>query len=156
MNEYFKNIPSEVAQVMAWQMGAVNGRLYVDADQYTKIQNTIAKYPNYFPEETKWNKIPSSVHTEYQKDISEAHDRLIPKKEGELEMIEGEGMFGYIERLHKHQMELAEKNKGKKLNFEENMKTLFLDMEREGDFREAKKLIWKKHYGKYNVKFDDY
>lgn len=151
---FLNSLPPEVLKVKIMEMGAYNGKLYVGLEQYNEIQETIKKYPEHFPIETAYNKVPKEVHSQYQKEVSEAHERILPRPEAQIETIEGEGFVGHLERWSKHQTELA-KNR-KPFDPDEFWKQWDANQKKEDDFKKAKKKLWKKHYGKFKIPFQDF
>lgn len=57
-----ENLPEDVAIVMAYLWT----KTPCGSDMYKRIQETVKKYPEYFPWETKYNSIDDSVHRAYE------------------------------------------------------------------------------------------
>lgn len=152
IEEYFNSLPPEVAQVKIRQMGAYNGKLYVGSEEYNKIQETIKKYPEHFPQETAYNNVPNEVHEAYRNEVSKLHEKMYPTNPNEIKQLAGEGIVAYVTRREKEIL----KTQAKPFNLTSFFKELDKSAKRDDAFKEAKKNIWKKHYKKYGVDFDDY
>jgi hypothetical protein len=152
IEERLNSLPPEVMKVKLRQMTAYNGKLYVGAEEYKKIQEVIEKYPEHFPQETAYNKTPKEVHEAYRNEVSKLHDKMYPQSKPLVEHIPGEGILSYFKRTEEARAKLPQKPFDAELFF----KKLDKDLKRDDEFKRKKKVIWKKHYKKYGVDFDDY
>tara|TARA_R110000868_G_scaffold14426_4_gene67220 strand:+ start:31335 stop:31772 length:438 start_codon:yes stop_codon:yes gene_type:complete len=142
-----ENAPHEVIEAMvacSW-----NGTFYCGEEQYKRINDTIKKYPEYFPWETKYNSISKEVHDKYKLAISQLHDTIYPKAGKVNDMIPGEGIFSYIRRQPVEP--LTEKT------IKDAFKYMFVTLPKQQSlFETEKRRIWNKFYKKYNLKYRDY
>lgn len=130
-----KNVPNDVLEAMVYLFN----NQPVGQELYHKIENTIIKYPEYFPWETKYNSIDSSVHGLYDKEKSDIYYRFYPRKE----FKKGKGMIAYINR----QQELSESLPKRPLE-----KILKEIIEKEENYKKVEKTLWNKHYKKHKLK----
>ena len=126
-----QNIPDEVLWVLTLPR-------YVGSDTYKKAEEIIAKYPEYFPWETKYNSIPKEVHQAYIKEKYPDKDEPIVCTGGISQMIKDDS-FVYKQLTSDEILQY----------FKDWDKLLESDLEIK---REDKKL-WDKHYKKYNLEF---
>lgn len=125
-----------------------NGTFYCGAEQYKRISDTIKKYPEYFPWETKYNSIPKEVHDKYKKLINQLHDTIYPKVEEVNDMIPGEGIYSYINR--QPIIPLTKKT------MDEALKYMFVTAPKQHAlYEEGKRRIWKDVYSKYKLKYHE-
>lgn len=134
----FEDIPNEVLWVLALP------RL-VGSDTYKKAEEIIAKYPEYFPWETKYNSIPFEVHKAYNKEKYPDRDKPIPTGEGLIAEMKKSEIKHYNDYLGKSFQEIWDDL----LNMEHQIR-----VKEAKRYKEAKKL-WDKHYKKYNLKFKE-
>ena len=118
---------------------------YVGSDTYDKATEIIAKYPEYFPWETKYNSIPKEVHEAYIKEKYPDRDKPIPVGEGLIAEMKKSKVKYYNDYLGKSFDELWQDL----LNIEQQIRVK--EAER---YKKAKKL-WDKHYKKYNLEYRD-
>lgn len=125
----------------------------VGMDMYNHCQEVINKYPEHFPWEHKYKKVPQEVHDAYQKEA-------YPEKE-ELESIGiincGEGLWSAIQKGQEQYEINKEKNKDKTLEqlFQEWEDADNKRINEERLERKRIKTIWDKHYRKYGLEYKD-
>jgi hypothetical protein len=112
----------------------------------------VAKYPDAFPRQTAWNKIPQSVHEAYNKEYWEVFPPdplpLLPdgsEPRGIKQM--GDAMW--------HQAELRAQERASKPEptFAELMNNFHKAIEQGHRVEDQKKALWNKHYKKYGVEY---
>lgn len=140
-----KDIPNEVWWVFCLQYH----RYPVGIKTYEKCQEIIKKYPEHFPWETKYNKIPKHVHDAYFKEVSGGKNYFIMP---EFDESQGKGLYSQIE----------EDSEKQKANYTgeatiQNIKDLFEALGKNEERREKEKndriRIWNKHYKPYRLEY---
>ena len=144
-----QEIPSEVFHVIT----IIQNGIPIGVKMYDLVLETIKKYPQYFPWETKYASIPQKVHDDYNKEIGNSDmdslEQMIKEYDSTKEnSITGKGILGEI-------LEAVNKEKEKKEVFNINMYVNSLIQEKEQYEREMKRRedIWDKHYKKYGLKY---
>ncbi len=136
-----KGIPTEVQEVMLFEMY----NQYCGIEMYDKITAIKKKYPQYYPWEAKYDKIPQEVHEAYRKEMY-----------GDILSIDtiqcGEGIESLLDESTSVYKPLETQEDFKKMMQE------FADNENRQEQERIKELnrkksIWYKHYKKYNLKF---
>lgn len=138
-----EDIPNDVMWVSFMKMS----QTAVGIETYRKVQDIIEKYPEWFPQEHIYNSIPEAVKILFEKEKSELHNTFFPRVA--MDIIPGEGMMGYMDRVNEINMSLPVKTVQESLNyiFEEHPK-------KEKAYREALLKLHNKHYKKYKYKFE--
>ncbi len=135
-----KNIPQEVLIVWAMQRGTK----YVGADMYRQIQDTIEKYPEYFPWEHTYSSIPQEVHNKFEEESDDLQLSFYPRKESDIKP--GEGIYSWLKRQEPVVL--------KQVDIEEALDYLFVTAPKiEKQYEIEKIKLWNKHYKKYNLKY---
>ena len=130
-----QNIPDEVLWVLTLPR-------YVGSDTYKKAEEIIAKYPEYFPWETKYNSIPKEVHQAYIKEKYPDKDEPIVCTGGISQMIKDEP-FVYKEYTPEGIGEWFKQ-----------LEVITRDAKNAAIVQRKKdKKLWDKHYKKYNLEF---
>jgi hypothetical protein len=143
-----KNLPPEVIEAMIATSGY--GTFYCGLEQYNRINNTIKKYPTYFPWENKYNSIPQQVHDEYQALIGKLNEEIYPKEEKHINILPGEGIFSYSIRKQPIETDFSAEK------FKEVLQEIFFNIpEKRKKFEKGKAKIWKKVYGKYKLEYNE-
>jgi hypothetical protein len=148
-----QEIPSEVIYVSS----LIQSGQPVGTKTYDFIQNTIKKYPQYFPWETKYASIPQEVHDAYRKEVggsdAETLEDMIKEFESKSGVIpSGSGMISQIMNAD------FSEAKTTNLDFTKADLEAFINSILESDKEYAKekereKEIWDKHYKKYGLKY---
>jgi len=121
---FHDNIPKEVAEAMCIRMSRFVGKARMD-----RYQDIVARYPEWFPWETKYRSVPQEVHDAYWKekypplDFSKPRKGLweqINKKPQKIKKGEAQSIVEMLEELFKiekkqRKKEIARKKKDKKL-----------------------------------------
>lgn len=146
------DIPGEVWQVVA----IIYAGQPVGTIVYKHCQDVIDKYPEHFPWEHAYKKVPEEVHEAYRKEMGtdmESFLRKMPKFDDEVKT--GGGIFQAMEEHRKKAQEQYETNLKRPLN--EVFKEMWDEMgKREDEARLAvinHKRVWDKHYKKYKLSF---
>jgi len=142
------DIPTEVAWF--WARTRI-GDGFMGSEEYQKYLDCVKKYPEWFPEETEynriWDSIPQSVHDAYQKEADPWHilsdrdwnkfnDKIGERPHPELQ---ANGIIWTVTTGYdKYPKEVAEMD-------EWNRK--YWDLE-----SKEQDAIWEKHYGVYGLK----
>lgn len=127
-----KDIPTEVLWVHLLPP-------MVGSDTYNEAERIIAKYPKYFPWETKYNSIPSEVHLAYRREKYPGFDKpIVCSGEGLLSKIDNE-VFMYKEYTNEEIIKWFEDLR--KIDESEKIK------------KQKDKELWDKYYGKYNLEY---
>lgn len=140
MTKDFTNIPEEVLWVMAIT-NPFTGTFYCGTELYKKINEVIDKYPKYFPQEYIYKNIPQSVKDDFE---LEKHDLYKKHNPFYLDIKEGEGLIGYMNRKDEEN-----KNKPK----ESLLETLQNVFKKDLEYNKELRLLHDKHFKKYGYKF---
>lgn len=128
-----EDIPPEVMDVWAVQWA----KIPVGFVHYEEMQATVKKYPEWFPWETAYEKIPQPVHDAYR---------------AESEIRGRELWDEYQKRVH----EIPQPDPGP-FNLLNLMASLMRqsDKNRQYEYEEKarKKILWDKHYSKYKLEY---
>jgi len=137
-----KDIPFEVieAQCLLFLKNPVG------METYKRVEDTVKKYPEYFPWETKYNSINKSVHENYDKELSVLFDSFYPRTP--MDIKPGEGIVAWESRQKVVKW-------GEPVDFDELSKNLTNKLNKDSDFKIAKKILWDKHYKKYKLKYQE-
>lgn len=133
-----KDIPNEVLWVLTLPR-------CVGSDTYRRVEEIIAKYPEYFPWETKYNSIPKEVHQAYIKEKYPDRDEPI------VCTNDGEGLYSKIKSEPFIYREYTPKEIGecfKQLDIITANARNAAIVQRKKD-----KKLWDKHYKKYNLEY---
>lgn len=131
-----KDIPNEVLWVLTLPR-------CVGSDTYRRVEEIIAKYPEYFPWETKYNSIPKEVHQAYIKEKYPDRDKPISCGEGLIAEMRKSEVKYYNDYLGKSFQELWDDL----LNMEQQIRV------KEAERYKKDKKLWDKHYKKYKLEF---
>jgi len=129
-----EDIPNEVF----WAQIVINTSQGVGIDTYEEVEKIIAKYPEYFPWETKYNSIPKEVHIAYL-------DEKYPDRNKPIVCInDGRGIY---QQINENPFEYRQYTFKEIIEFltdwDKNIVTK----------KEQAKKLWDKHYKKYNLEF---
>lgn len=123
-----KDIPSEVLWVFALQYSCTP----VGTSVFEECERIIAKYPEFFPWETKYNSIPQEVHDAYRIENNGGVDfRIMPMFE-EGVINNGQGIESQIQNAAPAKQEFTLKD------FEDFWNSLGKEEKRRGDERFAR------------------
>ena len=140
MKSKIEDAPWEVQKVWLHRLSK-----YVGSEVYKEIQETTAKYPEWFPWETLYNSIDKTVHNDYIKAETELYFSFYPRAKSD-DIREGEGLWGYVKRQPVYKP--TEENLKSAVNY------LFVEAPKiKRDYEIARKKLWNKHYSKYKLKF---
>lgn len=139
-----KNLPTEVieAQCLLWLKNPVG------SDTYNRVVETVKKYPEHFPWETKYNSIDDSVHRAYEDEKELLFNSFFPPTP--MDIQPGEGMYAYMQRQN---AEVISCNKP--VDWDELSRNMQNKQKRDEDFSKAKQKLWIKHYKKFNLKYQE-
>lgn len=137
----YDDVPLEVWEVWAIQLVGQP----VGMKTWNRCNETIKRYPEYFPWEYKYDKIPKEVHQAYDR---EAH----PERYEPLNLENREWFTGIIPNIPP-----PEPQPERTIS---EMFSLLVKQEREAEDRKRAekkkaKAIWNKHYYKYDLEFRD-
>ncbi len=135
------NIPNEVL----WASGIIFINHGIGIDTYEKIEEIIAKYPEYFPWETKYNSIPKEVHESYIKEKYPDRDKPIVCTNN------GEGLYSKIKNESFIYREYTPEEVGEW--FRQLEATIVKERNEVVLQRKKDKKLWDKHYKKYNLEY---
>ena len=130
-------IPEEVLYVVAMQQVG-----FVGSETYSKIQEIIGKYPEYFPWEHKYSKVPTEVHEAYRKEERAIYDEVYPR-----EKIDREG--GILAQLSKQ----VKYGDIPTMSFEDFVKNEERIKSKKDELETRLKRAWSNHYGKYKLEY---
>ena len=130
-------IPQEVLSVVAMQQAP-----FVGSKTYSKIQEIISKYPEYFPWEHAYKKVPTEVHDAYREEERTVYYEVYPRQKVDTEC----GILAQI---------------SKQVKFEDIPTMPFADyvkiqqqiMDKEAELETRLKTAWNKHYKKYKLEY---
>jgi len=137
-----ENLPEDVAIVMAYLWT----KTPVGSETYKRIEETVKKYPDYFPWETKYNSIDESVHRAYENEKELLYKSFFPQTK--MDIQPGEGIYAWSKR---RSQEVISYNTP--VDWEELSKSMQDRQKRDEDFSKAKKKLRIKHYKKFNLKY---
>lgn len=136
-------IPDEVMWVNMLQMCTK----HVGVETYTKIQNIIDKYPQWFQQEHICRNIPQEVKDDFERESSVLRYSFYPRTE--MDIKDGEGISGWIKRQPVDITPITEKSLKAALNY------IFVEKpEKEKRYQKALEVLHNKHYKKYKYKFN--
>lgn len=138
------NTPKEVIEVFAHLML----KRPVGEETYKRLQETINKYPEYFPQQHIYNSIPKEVHQKYQEEKLNLYYSFYPPSGAGMK--EGEGLVGYMDRIQ-------EENKNKP---QKSMKEVIVEIfetapKIKKEYEKEKRKLWNKHYKKYKLRYEE-
>lgn len=135
-----ENLPEVIEAGFYLSMGQPVGQ-----DLYNRIRNTVAKYPEHFPWETKYNSIDDSVHKKYEEEKSVLFNSFFPRTP--MDIQPGEGIMAWSKRQNVQTEPLTY----------EKLKSILDGIsardKKEKEYSEAVKKLWNKHYKKYKLKY---
>jgi len=124
MNKYaYGTMPQEVMEAIALTSSGYVGQKGMD-----KYNAAVKKYPEWFPDETKYREIPVEVHKEYYLEMAASEEELRNPREEPMEF-----------KMGSLTLEI----------FESHCKEYF---EKKNRHRTESKRIWNKHYAKYGLR----
>ena len=137
----YKDIPDEVL----WASVIISTSHGIGVDTYEKIEEIIAKYPEYFPWETKYNSIPKEVHQAYIKEKYPDRDKPI------VCTSDGEGLYSKI----KNEPFVYRKYTPEEIvEWFRQLDTITTNARNAAIVQRKKdKKLWDKHYKKYNLEY---
>jgi hypothetical protein len=139
-----ENIPNEVIEVWAYQMS----KQPVGTEPYKRLQDTINKYPEHFPQEHIYNSIPNEVHIKYREESIALRLTFYPRKESDIQ--EGEGIYSWVRRQQPVPLKITN------LDLQKLAEKVFVTAPKiKKEYETAKKKLWNKHYKKYKLKYTD-
>jgi len=123
-------------------------RPYVGMSQLNRLNEIIAKYPEYFPWETKYRETPKEVHEAFRK---EAYPSIY--EERPIEFTGGIG-GGIMDQIKKSTYTHPPKEPFNLVKAFEEAMNKQIEEERNQAKEEARvKAIWDKHYKPYNIEY---
>lgn len=134
------NIPKEVMEVRMWQYVG-----YVGSETMEKIQDIMNRYPEWFPWEAKYNKIPLVVHQEFREKEGKALNRDWKRREKARKILY-ENM-GMNKKQDKFTLEVIGNT------IEWMMRKDDLERKLLKNWQKTRKKLWKKHYGEYDLEY---
>lgn len=134
---HLNDVPSEVQ----WACIILNTSHGVGLETYERLEQIVAKYPEYFPWEDKYNSIPKEVHQAYIKEKYPDMDKPIVCTNS------GEGIMSAINKdVFVYKQKTAEE-------IMQWFKDLAAMVKEDNDKEEKEKQLWDKHYSKYGLKY---
>lgn len=137
----YNDIPSEVS----WALVIIQTNQEIGCDTYEEIERIIAKYPEYFPWETKYNSIPKEVHEAYIKEKYPDRDKPI------VCTSDGEGLYSKIKI---EPFIYKEYTSDEIMEWFRQLETIVVKERNEAALQRKKdKKLWDKYYKKYNLEY---
>lgn len=138
-----KDLPVNVIEAM---FHLSNGS-QVGLETYKRVEETVKQYPEYFPWETKYNSIDSSVHEKYEEKLSSLFNSFFPPTP--MDIQPGEGIYAWSMRMNEVSLKNQEPFSTK------TIKAFTDKINKQYEFKKAKEKLWNKHYKKYKLKYND-
>jgi len=135
------DIPNEV-----WWVHIIKMQGFCGSSNYQKCKEIVERYPEHFPDEAIYRKIPKEVHEAYDMDTSYNHQSVCELLEFPP-LPKGDGLIAEIE---KGEMKPYNRNATIK-DFQEAFEMIEKNWrdEEKAEYERAK--IWNKHYAKYGL-----
>src|SRR3990172_5884584 len=142
------DVPGDVLTVWAYQVSGCP----IGQNIYNMLQNIIKKYPDWFPFEAEYRKIPEEVHEAYHKECYPHYYKPLKLWDNGDEEISGPGILPQTEA---HAIDLSKPITIKDIEdcfkaAHERGRKAKEDQDKE---ERRKMIIWKKHYGKYKLSY---
>lgn len=136
-----ENMPTDVAIVMSVQMVG-----YCGTKMYDQCIKTIEKYPEWFPWETAYSKVPQEVHDSFEKECY-PNKQTIEEIIAEWKDIPRKSIMEQInENAAEYKMPTKEEILGVFDGYLKRQKEAAIEQERV-------ERIWNKHYKKYKLPY---
>lgn len=138
------NTPKEVIEVFAHLML----KRPVGEETYKRIQETINKYPEYFPQQHIYNSIPKEVHSKYSEEKLNLYYSFYPKKDSDIKL--GEGIYSWVRRQEPVPLKITN------LDIQELAEKVFVTAPKiKKEYEKEKRKLWNKHYEKYKLRYEE-
>lgn len=138
------DIPREV-----WWVHMIKMQGFCGSSVYEKCKEIVAKYPEHFPDEVKYRKVPQEVHDAYHAETSYNSQSLTAL----LEMppiANGDGVMSVIEANTRREPIKAEFTIK---DFKDCMEMMAKHDRDEREAESKKEKLWNKHYAKYGLHY---
>jgi len=130
-------IPKDVLWVCMMQQA-----WFVGSETYDKIHEIIEKYPNYFPWEHTYKKVPSEVHQAYRKEKECMYNEMYPP----VKYNNGDGIIAQLDKK-------VNFNDIPLLSFSQFIELQQSAINKEAEYEKRLKKLWDRHYSKYKLEY---
>jgi len=154
IDDFLKDVPNEDRNKLMMALVVMGAGCPVGRKLYDITNEMVDKYPDFFPQETAWRKVPCEVHEAYQKE----YDALFPPEPLPL-LPDGTEPMGWkeVEVAVRHQAELRAKAREieplTKESYQKSLDGFLARIEQDQQDEVRKRNLWDKHYKKYKVDY---